>query len=304
MEKQEIKPISIDPERCTQCESCVSVCIAGIFHPTDDEITLVNPEYCLVCGHCMAICPTDAIRVSAADTDEFEPIQKLAESPDPDRLMGLFRRRRSVRRYQKRPVEREKIEKIIEAARFAPTGGNYQPFKYSVVQTPEVLHAIKKKILGGFVERTADEYGRLTEKVKQGETLSAEENYQLARAQRHRQKVDLLDQGVDRLLFDAPALIALYVPPELAVFITEPGFVAMQMMLMAESLGLGTCLIGYIAGSDVAIANSLPDVKRAMNIPEDHVISIAFVAGYSDFDYLLISRFVVIPAKAGHEVKL
>lgn len=286
MKQQETKPISIDQDRCICCESCVSACTVGIFCVKDGNIALENSEYCMVCGHCMAICPEDAIRVFAADTDEFEPIQQLTDSPDPDRLMGLFRRRRSVRRYEKRPVEREKIEKIIEAARFAPTGGNYQPFKYSVVQTPEMLHAIKKMILGSFVEATAEVYGILTEKIKQGETLSAEESYYLARAERHRQKVDLLDQGIDRLLFDAPALIALYVPPELAEFTTEPGFVGMQMLLMAESLGLGTCIIGYIAGSDVAIANSLPEVKKAMNIPEDHVISIAFVVGYSDFDYL------------------
>jgi len=286
MDEHKTNTISIDQDRCICCESCVPACTVGIFRAVDGTITQTIPEYCMVCGHCMAICPEDAIRVSAADADEFEPIQKLADSPDPDRLLGLFRRRRSIRRYKNRPVEKEKIEKIIEAARFAPTGGNYQPFKYAVVQTPEVLHAIKKMILCAFVEQTEDAYVTLREKTKQGEALSADESYYLAKAERHRQKVDLLDQGVDRLLFNAPALVSLYVPPELAVMTTEPGFVCMQMLLMAEALGLGTCLIGYIAGSDVSIANSLPEVKRAMNIPEDHVISMAFVVGYSDLDYL------------------
>ena len=283
--------ITIDQDRCTRCESCVDVCVRRIYESTGDNITLTDPAKCIVCGHCMAICPTDAIRLSVVNPDEFEPIQKISDSPDPDRLMGLFRRRRSVRRFQERPVEREKIEKIIEAGRFAPTGGNLQPFRFSVVQTPEVLQYIKKMVIGSFVEKTARDDRVLAEKIERGEALSAAENMQHAYAERWRANADALDRGVDRLLYHAPALISLYVPAVFTQYsVTEAGCVVgltgMQMVLMAESLGLGTCFIGYIAGSSVGIANSLPEVKKAMNIPEDYAISLAFVVGYSDFDYL------------------
>jgi len=281
---EKLDAITIDQDLCTHCESCVDACVARIFESSGDSIALTDPARCLMCGHCMAICPADAIHLPALDPGEFEPIQKLSDSPDPERLMGLFRRRRSVRRYQNRPVEREKVVKIIEAGRFAPTGGNRQPFRFSVVQTPDVLQSIKKTVIDGFVERTARDHGSLTGKLKRGQALSAAEEMQHAFAERWREKARDLDRGVDGLLFDAPALVSLYVPPELATFTTEAGLVGMQMVLMADALGLGTCFIGWIAGASVGIGNSLPEVKRAMRIPENCVISLAFVVGYSNLD--------------------
>ena len=106
--------ITIDQNRCTCCESCVDVCVGRIFESTGDGIALTDPAKCLLCGHCMAICPADAIHVAALDPSEFEPIQEPSDAPDPDHLMGLFRRRRSIRRYQDRPVEKEKIVQIID----------------------------------------------------------------------------------------------------------------------------------------------------------------------------------------------
>lgn len=45
----------------------------------------------------------------------------------------VIRQRYSVRSYDKRLVEREKVDRILEAARLAPTAVNYQPFKVYVL---------------------------------------------------------------------------------------------------------------------------------------------------------------------------
>jgi len=52
-------------------------------------------------------------------------------------VMECMRRRYSVRSYQNRPVEKEKILEILEAGRIAPTAANRQPFRIVVVQDPE-----------------------------------------------------------------------------------------------------------------------------------------------------------------------
>ena len=44
----------------------------------------------------------------------------------------MFEERRSIRKYQNRMVERGDIEKVIEAARLAPSAKNRQPWKYIV----------------------------------------------------------------------------------------------------------------------------------------------------------------------------
>jgi nitroreductase len=50
-------------------------------------------------------------------------------------LTDIVHQRYSVRKYQTRPVEAEKINQILEAARLAPTACNQQPFRISVIPT-------------------------------------------------------------------------------------------------------------------------------------------------------------------------
>lgn len=51
--------------------------------------------------------------------------------------LEILKQRHSVRKYQNRPVEREKLEAIVDAARFAPTARNEQPWEFVIVTDPE-----------------------------------------------------------------------------------------------------------------------------------------------------------------------
>ncbi|BCN31774.1 nitroreductase family protein [Anaeromicropila herbilytica] len=50
--------------------------------------------------------------------------------------------RRSIRKYQDRPVEKEKIEKLLRAAMQAPSAANQQPWEYIVVEEKETLQKL------------------------------------------------------------------------------------------------------------------------------------------------------------------
>jgi coenzyme F420-0:L-glutamate ligase / coenzyme F420-1:gamma-L-glutamate ligase len=55
-----------------------------------------------------------------------------------DTLATLLRNRRSVRKFQDRPVDRELVEEIIEAARWAPSPHGRQPWRFAVLTTQEL----------------------------------------------------------------------------------------------------------------------------------------------------------------------
>ncbi len=55
----------------------------------------------------------------------------------------LSKTRFSVRQYADRPVEKEKLEKVLEAGRLAPTACNNQPVRILVVQSPDRLAALR-----------------------------------------------------------------------------------------------------------------------------------------------------------------
>lgn len=58
-------------------------------------------------------------------------------------FMDLAKARYSVRKFSDKPIEKEKMDAILEAGRIAPTGHNYQPYRVYVLQSPEALEKIR-----------------------------------------------------------------------------------------------------------------------------------------------------------------
>jgi nitroreductase len=54
----------------------------------------------------------------------------------------LIKIRRSIREYQDKPVPKEALEKIVDAARFAPTARVVQPWEFIVITQPEKLQKL------------------------------------------------------------------------------------------------------------------------------------------------------------------
>ena len=62
-------------------------------------------------------------------------------------VLEAIKTRRSVRSFQDRPVEQEKIDKILQAARLSPSAVNFQPWDFIVVQDPKAKEQLSKAYL-------------------------------------------------------------------------------------------------------------------------------------------------------------
>ncbi len=71
-------------------------------------------------------------------------ILRLSEVTDMqgDEFLKLVRKRRNIRRFKPDPVPEECIEKILEAARWAQSGANAQPWEFIVVKDKKTRHKI------------------------------------------------------------------------------------------------------------------------------------------------------------------
>ncbi|MCX6253133.1 MAG: nitroreductase family protein [Bacteroidia bacterium] len=63
---------------------------------------------------------------------------------DGKKILELIISRQSDRKYSKKPVEKEKLKRIIEAGRMAPSACNAQPWKFIVVDEPKLVGKISK----------------------------------------------------------------------------------------------------------------------------------------------------------------
>jgi len=66
-------------------------------------------------------------------------------------FLELASKRQSTRSYTDTPVEREKIERCLEAARIAPSACNSQPWKFVVVDEPELKNYVAEQTFGKLV---------------------------------------------------------------------------------------------------------------------------------------------------------
>lgn len=71
------------------------------------------------------------------------------QSPRPEGLHPLLAGRRSLRAYQDRPVESEKLRLVLEAGRWAPSFGNRQPWKFIAVTDRAALDRLHQALTPG-----------------------------------------------------------------------------------------------------------------------------------------------------------
>ena len=60
-----VNTLRYNPERCSNCGMCSTVCPQGIFVAGESAAELARPDDCMECGACKRNCPTGAIEVDS-----------------------------------------------------------------------------------------------------------------------------------------------------------------------------------------------------------------------------------------------
>ncbi len=70
-----MEEISVDPEKCVSCATCVKFCPTGAIKVTDSQIAQIDKEACVGCGACANVCPENSIEL----VRELGPVIKTRE---------------------------------------------------------------------------------------------------------------------------------------------------------------------------------------------------------------------------------
>lgn len=124
--------MKIDQNKCIGCSKCVKDCFVNDISLIDGKAEMKN-ENCFKCGHCIAVCPVDAVSTDEYNMDDIKEYNEKEFSISADKLLNFIKFRRSIRQFKKQKIEKIKILKIIEAARFTPTAGNQQDLSFTIV---------------------------------------------------------------------------------------------------------------------------------------------------------------------------
>ncbi|HPA86620.1 MAG TPA: nitroreductase family protein [Bacteroidales bacterium] len=160
-------------------------------------------------------------------------------------LLELILRRQSDRKYSEQPVEREKLERIIDAGRMAPSACNAQPWKFIVADDPDILQQLS--------EAAAARLLGMNTFVPQApvQIVIVRENPNLS------SKIGGTIKRRDYSLIDI-------------------GIAAENICLQAVAEGLGTCILGWFDEDRV---------KDILGIPSSKRVELIITLGYSLSSY-------------------
>ncbi len=268
--------ILIDEKACIRCGKCIDVCaIARVFELTDSSSVPVRAEACWNCGQCVAGCPTDAI-----DHENFPledcPIIEKAQQPSADSLIAAFRIRRSQRAFQDMPIDREIIRDLVSLGRWAPTASNNQSVDWLAFDDPARIDELSRCVvedMSRFVRLARSPLVRYLLPLFIGRSASRQlrnasgliERLQAAR-----------NRGDDPIFYHAPVVLIGHCPARNRFGRDDSVFAAYNMILAAETLGLGTCQIGFF---QIMVEKSSRLLKR-VGLPKARAPQIALVVGY------------------------
>lgn len=173
------------------------------------------------------------------------PAPKQAAEPQEEKnqVIETIMARRSVRMYKDQPVEREKLQQIVTCGINAPSGMNLQPWEVRVVDNADYINGI-------------------TELFKAANPKQAE------------------DPNFKNMFRNAPAVIFIASPADGSGQL-DCGLLGENIILAAQSLGLGTCCLGGPVGFMKKSAEATPYVER-LKLPEDYQLLYAIAVGYPD----------------------
>jgi nitroreductase/NAD-dependent dihydropyrimidine dehydrogenase PreA subunit len=262
--------VTIDKEKCRKDGACVAECPGKLLVLDKEGFPVAiesEEELCINCGHCVAVCKEGALDQRKMKSGGCLTLKKDLVIRQ-KQVEQLLRSRRSTRQYKARPVEREKILRLLQIAGYAPSGHNAQPARWIV-------------IMDG---REVREFAGLVADWMRG---VIDQQPEFARLLHLDRVVNGWEKGDDRILRSAPHLIIGYAPTTertaTAAIVTAIAYIE----LAAPALGLGTCWAGYFTGA----CQSYEPLRKAIALPEDHSVYGAVMVGYPK------ARYYRIPAR-------
>jgi nitroreductase len=158
-------------------------------------------------------------------------------------VIETIKTRRSIRAYSDRPVARELIARVLEAATYAPSASNRQWWRITAVSSQATIDR--------FTAAIAAANARKGQAVREGW----------------------------RFGFGAPVVILISMPQDYSAAPWDAGCAGEALFLAAWSLGLGTCWFGALGGS----MSEEPEVRALLDeigVPVNHTVHVSTPLGY------------------------
>ncbi len=170
-------------------------------------------------------------------------------------VLDCIHSRRSTRKFQERQIEQEQLETLLDAAVWAPSGGNNQSWLFTSIQNKNILLKLNSLVREGFQHWVPDDDYPAKQSAK---TTSQKNGY--------------------NFYYHAPTVIVASNRPNYENAMADCALALENLFLASQSLGLGSCYLNQLhwLRNDEGVRNFLFE----LGIPKEHTICAAAAVGY------------------------
>jgi len=256
--------LTVDQKSCNQDGLCAAVCPIGLIDFNQGSFPQAiddADELCVRCGHCLAVCPSGSLSHRDLDVAGCSPVRQELQL-GAGQCEQFLKGRRSIRVYKDKPVSRETFERVLDIARYAPSGHNSQGVHWLVIGQRQELQALSALVA---------EWMRLMLEKSPDFALSLHLDKTLAR----------WEGGEDVILRGAPSVVVAHAEKNNRMAPVSCTIGLTYLELAATGLGLGCCWAGYFN----AAASTFAKMQQVLALPEGHQAFGAMMVGYPKFQY-------------------
>ncbi|MDD3345157.1 MAG: nitroreductase family protein [Candidatus Omnitrophica bacterium] len=257
--------LKVDKKTCRGDARCVEICPFGILRMNEKEnvpeFIPGGEEMCINCGHCFAFCPPGSIELSTMSEGDCMRLD-YSRLPSPEQVELFLKGRRSIRIYKDQPLAKESIEKILDCARYAPSGINRQPVSWLVLDNKDKVQEVAASVIT-WMEELAAAKSPMVESFRFDRLIKS------------------WKEGKDLICRNAPCLIVAYGVKDDPLVPQACTISAAYLELAAFGFGLGACWAGYV---QIALKMS-EGVRKTAGLPGRAEAGAVMMVGYSKYRY-------------------
>ncbi|MEB8432597.1 nitroreductase [Cocleimonas sp. KMM 6892] len=198
-------------------------------------------------------------------------------------ILDTLKARKSVRGYIDKPVEREQIISLLNAARLAPSGSNIQPWQV-VVLTDEKKNHLQQKLETAFRKNTPIQQDYIYYPVIWKEPYKGRRKdcglqlYQSLNITQDDKQRRMMQWIANYHSFDAPVLLLFFMDKEMETgSYIDYGMFMQSLMLAAVEQGLATC-------AQAALCDYSDIIREFLGFDNDKVLICGMALGYENQD--------------------
>src|SRR3989338_4278476 len=167
-----------------------------------------------------------------------------------DDIISLIKSRRSIRKYLNKPILKEIIDKLIEVAKWAPSGMDEQSWGFIVVQDKSLIKELSDRSIP-YINKLIEGNSKFI---------------------RYKKRMAVKDFSI---FYHAPCIIMILGRVDAFSYQVDCAMAAQNIMLAASSIGIGSCWVGMMN-----VLNEDKWFREKFQVPDNYRVVAPLALGY------------------------